>query len=183
MAKLKKKRVATSKPLFQWCIRETYVNEVLDLPKDIDIEKVSFEIGFSLKRVVSAIPKHLRALGVTSLREPSTSMEAFGVLEPSSRTALARDAKTICRELQLDFRHMRVRRMVVSYKGTKAFFTRMTKNMDIGAEDKTRQIKVLGLVKHEGTDDDLKQIIKTLTAKKIHCVYSVKPVTTVVCSE
>ena len=172
-----------SKPLHQWCIRETYVNEVLGLPKELTIDSLTFEIGFSLKRVVSTIPEHLRELGVSSLREPSTSMEAFGTLQ-GSRHKMTQYAKQICSELLLDVRHMRVRRLQVSLNGTTAYFTRMTKVMDTGAEDnKTYRLKVLGLVKHEGSDKDMDNIIKLLTARKVQCQYSTKVVTTVLCSE
>ena len=175
-----KKKV--KKPLFQWCIRETYVSEVLELPKEIGIESITFDVGFSIKRIVATIPQKLRELGVGALREPSTSLEASGVLT-GARTTLTRNAKEICSELHLDYRHMKVRRLCVSYHGTNAFFTRMTKNMDIGEEGKTRQVKVLGLVRHDGEDKDLEKIIKLLTARKIRCAYSVQLVTTVVCSE
>ena len=72
---------------------------------------------------------------------------------------------------------------MVSLNGTTAYFTRMTKQMDTGDDNKTYRLKVLGLVKHDGDDKGMNNIIKLLTAKKVHCVYSVKPVTTVICSE
>jgi len=178
---MKKKKVV-SKPLYQWCIRETYVNEVLGLPKELTIDSITFEIGFSLKRIVSEISDGLRELGVSSLREPSASMEAMGTLH-GARSKLGQNAKQICSELSLDYRHMRVRRLMVSHGGTTAYFTRMTKNFDTGEDDKTRQVKVMGLVKHEGDDKGLEKIIKLLTAKKVKCLYSSKMVTTVVCTE
>jgi len=177
---MKKKKQRS--PLYQWCIKETYVSEVLSLPSELTIDSITFEIGFSLKRTISTIPDSLKQLGVSSLREPCASMEAMGTLH-GSRTKLTSNAKDICKALSLDYRHMRVRRLMVSYKGTTAYFTRMTKNMDTGAEDKTQRIKVLGLVKHDGTDVGINAIIKLITAKKINCVYSVKPITTVICSE
>lgn len=181
MAKAKNKAV-TRKPLFQWCIRETYVDEVLGLDKGLSIDSLTFEIGFSLKRVVSAIPSNLRTLGVSSLREPSTSMEAFGTLH-GARSKMIGNAKSICSNLSLDFRHMRVRRLQLSMNGTTAFFTRMTKNFDMGEDNNTKRIKVMGLVKYEGDEKGMNHIIKALTARKLKCVYSVKPVTTVICSE
>jgi len=135
-----------------------------------------------LKRVVASVPSALRKLGVVSLREPSSSMEASGTLH-GTRAKLKSDSREICRLLSLDHRHLRVRRLMLSYKGTTAFFTRMTKNMDIGKEDKTLRIKVLGLVKYVGEEKVMNEIIKLLSAKKIKCQYSVKPVTTVICSE
>lgn len=176
------KKKAKSKPLFQWCIKETYVNEVLELPKDLNITSITFEIGFSLKRVVSTIPEALREMGVSSLREPSASMEAFGTLI-GSRAKMMANARAICRELQLDFRHMRVRRMTVAVNGTQAFFTRMTKNMDTGEENKTHRVKVLGLVKFEGTETGMNKIVRLLTAKKIQCTYTPKTVMEVLCTE
>jgi hypothetical protein len=92
-ATAEKKKKKQQKPLFQWCIRETYVNEVLELSKEIDIDSLTFEIGFSLKRVVSTIPKALRELGVASLREPSASMEASGTLH-GSRNAMMEQTRT-----------------------------------------------------------------------------------------
>jgi hypothetical protein len=59
----------------------------------------------------------------------------------------------------------------------------MTKQMDTGEDNKTLAVKVLGLVKYDGEERDMNAIIKFLTARKVHCVYSVKPVTTVICSE
>jgi len=171
-----------SKPLYQWCIRETYVSELEKLPKELTVEGITFEIGFSLKRVVSTIPAKMRELGVVSLREPTASMEAYGLLT-GSRSTLFANAKEICKELHLDYRHMRARRFIVSLNGTKAYFTRMTKAMDTGEENKTHRIKVMGLVKVEGSDANVNKIIQLLTAKKIHCTYSVKPITTVICTE
>lgn len=179
MTKTKKLR---NKPHFQWCIKQTYVNELMGVSKDLSIDELTFEIGFSLKRVVSKVPTHLSELGVTSLREPTASMEAQGILQ-GSRSRVTQFAKQICHELQLDYRHMRVRRMQVSHNGTVAHFTRMTKQMDTGEDDKTIQVKVMGLVKHDGTDKGVQDILKLLVAKKVHCVYSTKPMTTVLCTE
>jgi len=158
------------------------VSELLKLPKDLTFESITFEIGFSLKRTVTTIPPALRSLGVSSLREPTTSVEAYGTLT-GSRATIESNVKEICRSLHLDLRHMRSRRFIVSYGSTKAHFTRMTKLMDTGEDNKTHRLKVMGLVKHEGTDKEMDKIISLLTAKKIHCTYSVKPLTTVVCTE
>lgn len=182
MVEVKKKKAVIRKPLYQWCIRETYVNEVLELPKELTIDAITFEIGFSLKRIVSTIPNSLRELGVSSLREPSASMEASGTLH-GSRSKLLSNAKGICSNLSLDYRHLRAKRLQISLNGTTAYFTRMTKTFDTGEDNKTKQVKVMGLIKHEGTDKGMDSIIKLLTAKKVHCLYSNKMVTTVICNE
>lgn len=169
------------KQLFQFCILETYVGEVLGLPEEVQIEEVSFEIGFSLKRVVSQVPLSLAKLGVTSMRQPSASMEALGKLT-GKRNVMIRDAQKICDELGLDYRHMRVKRLVVSYKDATSTFTRMTKKLANEDDNKMRSVKVLGLVVTEGTEDSAKALIKTLGAKKVHCQYSTQQVRTVVCT-
>jgi len=171
---------AKDKPLFQFCIFETYVNEVLGLPKELQIDELTFQVGFSLKGVIQQVPLNLLQLGVTYMREPSVSMEAQGLLA-GKRTHIKASAQEICKVLSLDYRHMGVRRMQVSYKDVTATFTAMTKQME-GAEGKTLRTKVLGLVVTEGTEESVKQILKLLGAKKVHCKYSVQPLRTVVCT-
>jgi hypothetical protein len=174
------KKGQVDKQLFQFCILETYVNEVLDLSSDVTIEEVSFEVGFSLKRMVSKVTPDLAALGVTSMREPSASMEAVGKLT-GKRSSMLHDAKEICATLGLDYRHMRVKRLVVSCNGARSIFTRMTKKLVHGDENKMKSVKVLGLVVTEGSEKDSANLIKILGAKKVHCQYSTQPVRTVIC--
>lgn len=173
----------TGKTGVQWCIKETYLNEVLAaMPKELSIDRITFEVGFSLKRIVSNIPQRLRNLGVTYLREPSASMEAQGVLV-GSRGVIEAKAQEICKTLGLDYRRVRVRRMQLSYKGTRVFFTSMCKTMDTGDDNRTYKLRVLGFVKAEGTQAGTDAILDLLTAKKFKCQYSIQTLTTVLCSE
>ena len=169
-----------SKPLFQFCIFETYVNEVLALPKEIQIDEITFGVGFSLKGVVKNVPAQLAELGVTYMREPSVSMEAKGTLT-GKRKHMEKCGVDICHHLSLDYRHMRATRVIMSYEDVTTTFTRMTKKM-AGKEGMTYHARVLGLVVTEGSEASADKIIKVLGAKKIHCQYSVQPVRTVICT-
>jgi len=174
-------KVKEEKPLFQWCIVENRVQEVLAIDKDLTIEELTFRVGITFRTMATRIPPTLAALGVTSLREPSTTLEASGMLS-GARSAIARDAREICKELSLDIRHMRVQRLRLEYKGSVVSFTRTTKKMDIG-DGKTEQIKVLGVVVTDGTKNAIETIMKKLNANKVHCKYSVQTIKSVICSK
>ena len=171
---------AKGKDLFQYCILENYVTEVLALPKSVCIEQITFSIGFSLKGIVTNVPKELAQLGVTYLREPTASMEAQGILV-GTRKEMYTNAVEICKRLSLDVRHMRVKRLVISYKGNKFSFVRMTKIM-AGDDNNTQRIKVLGLTVTKATDKEINAVVKELNAKKVQCRYDVKTVQTVLCT-
>jgi len=174
-------KVKEERPLFQWCIVENKLQEVLTIDKDLTIEELTFEVGMTFRTMVTRIPPTLTALGVTSMREPSTTVAASGLLS-GARATIARNAREICKELALDLRHMRVRRLRLAYKGSTVSFTRTTKKMDIG-EGKTEQIKVLGVIVTDGTEKAVSTIMKKLNANKIHCKYSVQTTKSVICSK
>lgn len=167
------------KPIYQWCIKTTYFNEVMQLPKDVKIVSLSFEVGFSLKREVSVVPKALANLGVTYMRQPTASVEARGILSGKSRAQMKTTMQSICTELQLPIKHVRIIRMEVGTKEGTATFTRMTKKIEIG-DGKTEMMKVLGIVRSDGDESN---IINLCGAKKFVCKYDTQLVRTVICSE
>lgn len=174
-----------NKELYQYCLMETYMGEVMELPEAVTIDEVTFELDWSLKRASSPIPRRLAELGVKRLTEPMSSMEASGLLT-GKRKHIEASAKEICAMLKLDYRHMKVRRLTVSLGDAHATFTRMTKVMEGPAiaerEGKKVRTKVLGHVVTQGTAEASERIIKVLGAKKVNCHYSVEPVRTVTCT-
>jgi len=168
--------------LFQWCMCEHRVEEILQINKELCIEEMTFEVGMSYRRMNKPIPPRLRELGVLQIREPILTVEASGMLT-GSRTAMLKASREICKELTLDIRHMRVRRLRVSWKNDAVTFTRVTKNM-IGDDGKTERLAMLGLVLRDDLNvKAVNTIIKKLSADKIHCKYGVTTTRTVVCSK
>jgi hypothetical protein len=147
----------------------------------VNLDEIAFEVGFSLKRTTATVPADLRSKGVTYLREPATSMEAQGTLT-GTRATMERNAKAICRELQLDYRHMRVKRMKVSHNGTQVVFTSMLKNME-DEENGTKRRRVLGMVLPDTGEEGVLALIRALSAQRVYCRYSITPVQTVICQE
>ena len=168
--------------LFQYCIPEHRVEEVLKLHKDIDINEIMFEVGMSYRRMNRPVPEGLKALGVSIMREPVMTVEASGILT-GSRTAMLKGAKEICKEMGLDMRHMRVRRMTISWKNNAMNFTRVTKNME-KPDGGTERQQMLGLVLRDDLDTTaVNEVIKRFSADKINCRYDISTTQTVVCSK
>ena len=167
--------------LFQYCIREHRLEEVLLLDKDITIEELTFEVGMSYRRMNKPISTELKALGVTIIREPAMTIEAGGLLS-GTRSAIIKNAKAICKELGLDLRHMLVKRLRLSWENNKMTFTRITKNMEKG-DGGTERITMLGLVLRDDLDmKSVNEVIRRLGANKVNCRFDITTVQTVVCS-
>lgn len=169
--------------LFQYCIREHRIEEVLQIDKDITIEELTFEVGMSYRRMNRAIPPALRELGVTLIREPAMTIEAGGLLS-GARSTIKRNALTICKELGLDVRYMRVKRLRVSWKNDHMTFTRLSKNMAKPDGAGTERVPMLGLVLRDDLNPkSVNEVIKRLGADKINCKYDVTTFRTVICSK
>lgn len=166
--------------VFQFCLLETYVDEVLTLPKEINIEELCFRVFFSVKKTHTSVPADLAELGVTSMNEPNTKMEVRGKLG-GSRASIKRNLTAICEKLGLDARHAYIERMAVSTPKGDARFTRMTKKLPGGKKGEPTRTPVLGLV-GDSMDKANVEIMKLVGAKKVLCKFHVEQVRTMTCS-
>ena len=170
-----------SKTITQHCIKSHFFNEVMDLPKDVKIISIQFEVGFAIKRLSRPVPTKMVGLGVTAVVQSDPSVEITGRLT-GSRTSMKSAIVDICKQYDLKTNSVRVKRMqVASGKNDKnmGVFHRMTK-MIPDDEGKAKRNVVLGLVKWDGSETDVANACNT---NPFSCKYDIQTVRTVICEE
>ncbi len=169
------------KIITQHCIKNHFFNEVMELPKDVKIISLQFEVGFAIKRLSRPVPTKMSDLGVTAVRQSDPSVEIEGRLV-GTRTSMKSAIKDICDKYDLKTNTVRVKRMqVATGKDDKnlGVFHRMTK-MIPDDEGKTRRNTVLGLVKWDGSETGIANACRT---NSFSCKYDIQTIRTVICEE
>ena len=85
----------------------------MQLPKDVNIESIIFEVGFAIKRHSQPIPTLLSGHGVTAIRKSDPSVEVDGKLT-GTRAGMKSCVGVICKSLDLKANTVRVKRMTVT---------------------------------------------------------------------
>lgn len=180
--KTTKKSPATIKPVTQFAINGHFFQEIMQLPKQVNIVELRFELGFAIKRHSMPIDPTMAGYGVTGLRRTEPSIEVDGLLK-GTRDNMKKCAKAICEEYGQRLECMRVKRLKVTVNNKEGTFNRTTKLLPVGDEGKIQRRRVLGLDKWEGGPAGEKLIAKGCSASEYSCKYSTQVVRTVVCDE
>ena len=163
----------------QYCIDAQYALEVLcKIPKSIKIESLTFDVGMPMRRKKIVVPNALKKLGVTYMASSEPKIEVSGKVEECGRKEMATHIKEIANKFNYEPESVRVRSIKLSFNGTTAFFTSVTKAIHPDETDQRKKLRVLGLTSSEGNTAPM---IQEINAKKYSCTFEIVPVRRVIC--
>lgn len=166
------------KVITQYCIKGHFFNEVMELPDDVKIVQIQFEVGFAIKRLSQPIPLALAKCGITAIRKSDPSLEVEGRLT-GARSSMLTNINAICKAIELKRNTVRVKRMVVKVGENEGVFHRVQKLIP-GDDNKVSRRTVLGLVKWNGDEE---AIAAACNANAFQCKYDTQMIRTVLCDE
>lgn len=179
MKKITKHDKKQASALTQHCIEAHYVDELLEIPDEVKIESVQWEIGEMHKKNQIKVPNKLKLLGVNYMRQLHATQHLEGTFEDCSRDEIRRRMQMICKETGHNPKRFRVRYAKIAVEGAEATFKRVQKELR-PTQDLRQKVKVLGLSTHTG---NINKLLRAVSAKKFTCQIDYVTTRTVVCSK